>query len=128
MNALWPYVSDKGEKFNMDRRWIWGPTLFVARWLFTVGVGLYMIKFQGKWRRPWEVRGFSVGIQFDPREWRASSDHVWYDGPNCAWRIGPFIAFRNAFDCDECSLELKPVADPGAPGSTTPGSAHGAQR
>lgn len=111
MNALWPYVSDKGEPFDMDRRWIWGPTLFVTRWLFTIGFGLYMIKFQGKWQRPRKISGFSVGLEFNPREWRTSADHAWYDGENCAWRFGPLIAFRQGLNCRKCSLDLEPVED-----------------
>lgn len=62
--------------------------------------GRYLVQYKGQPTNTW-VGGYIFRVHlFD---WKVKSDHFWYDGPHCAWHVGPFTVFRDGGSCDKCS-------------------------
>lgn len=78
------------------REWRWA--LELSRW--HVGI-VRELKIENRTWRP--IGGYYAVISSFPT-WGA--DHVWYDGPNCRWGIGPFNFQRSGIGtCHECLRE-----------------------
>lgn len=69
------------------------------RWCLIVG---WEVRFWGEdWimGSPMWAVGFALPFQLGPR-------HLWFDGENCAWWLGPFYVERHGYLCDKCSRSL----------------------
>ena len=70
------------------------------RWCIVVA---WEVRFWGgEWTTgsPMWAVGFALPFQFGPR-------HMWYDGENCVWWLGPFYVERHGYPCEKCSNALE---------------------
>ena len=70
------------------------------RWCIVV---TWEVRFLGgDWRTgsPMWAVGLALPFQLGPR-------HIWYNGENCAWWLGPFYVERHGYPCEKCSNVLE---------------------
>ena len=84
----------------LNRRWRWGPYVDAFRWGACVGIGFYLVQWEGKRHKPRFLQG--AYLQIRPLEWRFGQLHLYYDGPHCLYRFGPFWFTNELRWCLKC--------------------------
>lgn len=54
-----------------------------------------------EWR---QFEGKNIKIDWS---WKFESDHCWYDGPHCWWRVGPLHIYWPRNNCKKCHEDLE---------------------
>jgi len=93
-------------KSQYSREWKWKPTIEYYNRGLNFSIELHLIKWKGEEITPRVVGLYSFRLNFNPRFWKVSQIHNYYDGPNCCWQVGPIEFLRCGFgNCNKCSLE-----------------------
>jgi hypothetical protein len=98
LTSLFADADAPGEGFA--RRWCWGISLYAKAGVFVIDVGRFLTQFEGEPMEPKIVA--SVGLQFRPFDWQLGQEHIYYDGPHCIYKLGPFWFAREWTWCTKC--------------------------
>lgn len=93
---------DNDEKIKAwNRRWRWRPEVGLWNGRIFVGFQCEMIESHGVQGIDDHVESWAVQLVYNPRKWKVTQAHVYYDGPHCAYQLGPF-EFRTDGMNDNC--------------------------
>lgn len=90
---------------SFNRRWVWAPSFgFTKRdsgptiWF---GVSHWLAQFDGRPVDP-PRPGPAAHLQIRFFDWKIRREHIYYDGPNCFYQVGPFAIDISGRDCKTC--------------------------
>jgi hypothetical protein len=93
---------------RLDRLWKWYPAAYLTRGSDAVPAAVYagfelcMIRYEGKPTTRSPVKCALLGLVLNPLRWRFKQDHMYYDGPNCWYQLGPFVLSLTWDNCNKC--------------------------
>ena len=86
------HIQDDPES-GYDREW--KRVLVLSKHLLGISYQIQLIKMHGEYHDPRPVSMIGINIKLNPKEWKISQDHMYYDGQNCGWNFGPFEFYRS---------------------------------
>lgn len=107
LDKLLHVEDDPSDRCYHNRRWRWTPIIELDRRgrALYIGISLDLVQYDGKPHSPRAVhyRDFSL----HPFDWQIGQDHVYYDGPHCCYKLGPFRFSESWRRCAKCEPVLR---------------------
>lgn len=99
------YRQDPPEH-KLNRQWRHWIGFFKQDWFLAISYELQLTQFEGRPMDPRPVVIHQIGIQLNPKKWKFSQDHIYYDGNHCNYDFGP-IQFHTSGSkhCPKCYQE-----------------------
>lgn len=101
------YIEDDrtGWAGDLDRRWRYQPRFGFRKRSLQIGLDVELVRYKGAPIGPRLVQTLTVSLWPFPRDWEVKTDHIYYDGPHCAYSLGPVRFFKMWGSCIKCEGE-----------------------
>lgn len=68
-----------------------------------IGWETQLTKWENKIINPKPTSGRYIALHWNIFNWKIGQDHIFYDGPNCSWQIGPLQYYQTGIgNCPKC--------------------------